>query len=45
MENLNALEFKEMLDTILSEKEKAVLEHARGYFSQNLRQITINKNR
>ncbi len=40
---VNALEFKEMLGTVLSEKEKAALEHARSYFSQNSSQLTLDK--
>jgi uncharacterized protein YecE (DUF72 family) len=31
---VNALEFKEMLGTSLTEREKAALEHARNYFTQ-----------
>jgi uncharacterized protein YecE (DUF72 family) len=40
---INALEFKEMLGNILSEKEKIALEHARDYISKNSRQLTIDK--
>jgi uncharacterized protein YecE (DUF72 family) len=40
---VNAIEFKEMLGTILSEKEKAVLENARNFFSKASRQSTLDK--
>jgi hypothetical protein len=40
---VNALEFKQMLGTVLSEKEKAALEQARSYFSQNSNQLTLDK--
>jgi uncharacterized protein YecE (DUF72 family) len=40
---VNAIEFKEMLGTILSEKEKAVLEKARNFFSKASRQSTLDK--
>jgi uncharacterized protein YecE (DUF72 family) len=40
---VNALEFKEMLGIVLSEKEKAPLEQARSYFSQNSNQLTLDK--
>jgi uncharacterized protein YecE (DUF72 family) len=40
---INALELKEMLGNILSEKEKIALEHARSYISENSRQLTIDK--
>jgi uncharacterized protein YecE (DUF72 family) len=40
---VNALEFKEMLGIVLSEKEKAALEQARSYFPQNSRQLTFDK--
>ncbi|TLX89414.1 MAG: DUF72 domain-containing protein [Thaumarchaeota archaeon] len=40
---VNALEFKEMLGTVLSEKEKAALEHARNYFSETSSQLTLDK--
>ena len=39
---VNALEFKEMLGTALSEKEKAVLENARNYFPENLNQLSLD---
>jgi predicted DNA binding protein len=39
---VNAIEFKEMLGTVLSEKEKAVLENARGFFHTS-RQCTLDK--
>lgn len=40
---VNAIEFKEMLGTTLSEKEKAVLENARNFFFQTSRQSTLDK--
>jgi uncharacterized protein YecE (DUF72 family) len=46
---VNALEFKEMLGTVLSEKEKSALEHARNYFSHDYelasgeRQLTLDE--
>jgi uncharacterized protein YecE (DUF72 family) len=40
---VNAIEFKEMLGTVLSEKEKAVLENARNYFPETSRQLTLDK--
>jgi len=45
---VNALEFKEMLGTVLSEKEKSALEHARNYFNHDYqlgsveRQLTLD---
>jgi uncharacterized protein YecE (DUF72 family) len=39
---VNALEFKQMLGTILSEKERAALAHARNYFSQFPGQMTVH---
>jgi uncharacterized protein YecE (DUF72 family) len=39
---VNAIEFKEMLGTALSEKEKTLLENARNLFSQTLRQATLD---
>src|SRR5213593_1365688 len=39
---VNAIEFKEMLGTILSEKQKAVLENARNLFFQTSRQSTLD---
>jgi len=40
---VNALEFKEMLGTALSEKERAVLENAQNYFPESSRQLTLDK--
>jgi uncharacterized protein YecE (DUF72 family) len=40
---VNAIEFKEMIGTILSEKEKAVLENARNFFSKASRQSTLDR--
>jgi len=40
---VNALEFKEMLGSVLSEKEKVALEHARNYFSETSSQLTLDK--
>lgn len=40
---VNAIEFKEMLGTTLSEKEKAVVENARNFFFQTSRQSTLDK--
>ena len=40
---VNAIEFKEMLGTILSEKEKAVLENARNFFFEASRQSTLDR--
>jgi uncharacterized protein YecE (DUF72 family) len=40
---VNAIEFKEMLGTVLSEKEKAVLEKARNFFSEASRQSTLDR--
>lgn len=40
---VNALEFKEMLGTVLSGKEKAALEHARNYFTESSSQLTLDK--
>ena len=39
---LNAIEFKEMLGTILSQKQRAVLENARILLSQPSRQTTLD---
>lgn len=39
---VNALEFKQMLDTSLSDKEKAVVENARNFFFQASRQSTLD---
>jgi uncharacterized protein YecE (DUF72 family) len=40
---VNAIEFKEMLGTVLSEKEKAVLENARNFFIEASRQSTLDR--
>jgi len=40
---VNALEFKEMLGTSLSDKEKAIVENARNFFFQASRQLTLDK--
>jgi uncharacterized protein YecE (DUF72 family) len=40
---VNAIEFKEMLGTVLSEKEKAVLENARNFFFEASRQSTLDR--
>jgi uncharacterized protein YecE (DUF72 family) len=39
---VNAIEFKEMLGTALSEKEKTLLKNARNLFSQISRQATLD---
>ena len=39
---INAIEFKEMQGTALSEKEKTLLENARNLFSQTSRQATLD---
>jgi uncharacterized protein YecE (DUF72 family) len=39
---VNSLEFKEMLGTDLSQKERAVLENARKLYSQHSRQATLD---
>jgi uncharacterized protein YecE (DUF72 family) len=39
---VNAVEFKEMLGNSLSEKEKAVVENARNYFYETVRQATLD---
>ncbi|CAN5499145.1 DUF72 domain-containing protein [soil metagenome] len=39
---VNALEFKQMLGTSLSEKEKAVVENARNFFFQASKQSTLD---
>jgi uncharacterized protein YecE (DUF72 family) len=41
---VNAIEFKEMLGRVLSEKERAVLENARNFFLQPSRQSTLDRN-
>jgi uncharacterized protein YecE (DUF72 family) len=40
---VNAIEFKEMLGTVLSEKERAVLENARNFFLLPSRQSTLDR--
>jgi len=40
---VNAVEFKEMLGTVLSEKEKVVLENARNFFFEASRQSTLDR--
>ena len=40
---VNAIEFKEMLGTALSQKERAVLENARNLFFQSSRQSTLDR--
>lgn len=40
---VNAIEFKEMLGTVLSETERAALENARYFFYQYSRQSTLDK--
>jgi len=40
---INAIEFKEMLGTVLSEKEKAVLENSRNFFFEASRQSTLDR--
>jgi uncharacterized protein YecE (DUF72 family) len=40
---VNALEFKQMSGTVLSEKEKAALQHTRNFFSQFPSQMTLDK--
>jgi uncharacterized protein YecE (DUF72 family) len=39
---VNALEFKQMLGTTLSEKEKLVVENARNFFFQTSKQSTLD---
>ncbi|HET9357986.1 MAG TPA: DUF72 domain-containing protein [Nitrososphaeraceae archaeon] len=39
---VNAIEFKEMLGTNLTQKDRAVLENARNLFSQPSRQVTLD---
>ena len=41
---VNALEFKQLLGTVLTEKERAVLGHARNFFIQTSRQSTLDNN-
>jgi len=40
---VNAIEFKQMLGNVLSEKEKAVVENARNFFFEASRQLTLDK--
>jgi uncharacterized protein YecE (DUF72 family) len=40
---VNAIEFKEMLGTVLSEKQKALLENARNFFFETSRQSTLDR--
>jgi len=40
---VNALEFKQMLGTVLSDKERAALEQARNYFSETSSQMTLDR--
>jgi uncharacterized protein YecE (DUF72 family) len=40
---VNALEFKEMLGTALSEKQRTALDHTRNYFSETSNQLTLDK--
>jgi uncharacterized protein YecE (DUF72 family) len=40
---VNAIEFKEMIGTVLSEKEIAVLENARNFFFEASRQSTLDR--
>jgi len=40
---VDAIEFKEMLGKVLSEKEKALLEHARNFFFEASRQSTLDR--
>jgi uncharacterized protein YecE (DUF72 family) len=40
---VNALEFKEMLGTALTEGEKAALEHARNYFTHDYRLDSLER--
>ncbi|TLX82832.1 MAG: DUF72 domain-containing protein [Thaumarchaeota archaeon] len=41
---VNALEFKQLLGTGLTEKEKTALEHARNFFLRPSRQSTLDRN-
>lgn len=41
---VNAIEFKEMLGVVLSEKEKEALQKARSYFVRPSTQLTLDKN-
>lgn len=40
---INAIEFKEMLDKNLSEREKTLIENARNFFFETSRQSTLDK--
>jgi uncharacterized protein YecE (DUF72 family) len=40
---VNAIEFKEMLGTVLSQKERAVLKNAQNLFFQTSRQSTLDR--
>jgi len=40
---VNAIEFKEMLGKVLSDKEKAVLENSRNFFFEDSRQSTLDR--
>jgi uncharacterized protein YecE (DUF72 family) len=40
---VNAVEFKEMIGTVLSQKEKALLENARNFFFEVSRQSTLDR--
>jgi len=40
---VNALEFKQLLGTVLTEKEKTALEHARNYISEISSQLSLDK--
>src|SRR5438093_11139259 len=40
---VDAIEFKEMLGKVLSEKQKALLEHARNFFFEASRQSTLDR--
>jgi uncharacterized protein YecE (DUF72 family) len=40
---VNALEFKQMLGTALSEKERAALQHAQNYFTHNYRLGSVER--
>jgi hypothetical protein len=39
---VNALEFKQMLGIVLSEKEQTTLENAQNYFSETSSQLTLD---
>jgi hypothetical protein len=40
---VNALEFKQILGTVLSEKERAALQHARNYFTHDYRLGSVER--